>query len=207
MNRTFLVLALAVSCCGGCQSMRPKCGQACGGPCSQPCCEPCHVATMRHAPRPGGCCEGSNEPCGRGGNLESDCPGGNCCVFDRYRGQEDGPGYPCGPYDCSPCNSPDWGCTGPRHPMGYKTSHECYCSNDNCNAPQCQGCQPPGPGYCGDPPSPGCAGFPYCGCGPSGDQNYNFNPGPPVAQTAYPYYTLRGPRDFLLNNPPSIGPY
>ena len=48
---------------------------------------------------------------------------------------------------------------------------------------------------------------PFCGCGPSGDQNYNFNPGPPVAQTAYPYYTLRGPRDFLLNNPPSIGPY
>jgi hypothetical protein len=28
-----------------------------------------------------------------------------------------------------------------------------------------------------------------------------------VAQTAYPYYTLRGPRDFLLNNPPPIGPY
>jgi hypothetical protein len=27
-------------------------------------------------------------------------------------------------------------------------------------------------------------------------------PGPTVA---YPYYTTRGPRDFLLNNPPSIG--
>jgi hypothetical protein len=24
---------------------------------------------------------------------------------------------------------------------------------------------------------------------------------------AYPYYTTRGPRDFLINNPPSIGPY
>ena len=56
-------------------------------------------------------------------------------------------------------------------------------------------------------PAPGCSCCPFCGCGPSGDQNYNFNPGPPVAQTAYPYYTLRGPRDFLLNNPPSIGPY
>ncbi len=31
-------------------------------------------------------------------------------------------------------------------------------------------------------------------------------PGPPVGATAYPYYTLRGPRDFLLDNPPSIGP-
>ncbi len=30
-------------------------------------------------------------------------------------------------------------------------------------------------------------------------------PGPPTGQTAYPYYTVRGPRDFLLNDPPSIG--
>ncbi len=29
--------------------------------------------------------------------------------------------------------------------------------------------------------------------------------GPPVGTYAYPYYTLRGPRDFLIDNPPSIG--
>jgi hypothetical protein len=29
--------------------------------------------------------------------------------------------------------------------------------------------------------------------------------GPPTAQVAYPYYTVRGPRDFLIDNPPSIG--
>jgi hypothetical protein len=29
--------------------------------------------------------------------------------------------------------------------------------------------------------------------------------GPPTAQVGYPYYTIRGPRDFLLDNPPSIG--
>ena len=29
--------------------------------------------------------------------------------------------------------------------------------------------------------------------------------GPPSAQVAYPYYTTRGPRDFLINNPPSVG--
>ena len=29
--------------------------------------------------------------------------------------------------------------------------------------------------------------------------------GPPSAQVAYPYYTVRGPRDFLMDNPPSIG--
>lgn len=35
----------------------------------------------------------------------------------------------------------------------------------------------------------------------------NFTPSPPSGQVAYPYYTTRGPRDFLLNNPPTIGPY
>jgi hypothetical protein len=29
--------------------------------------------------------------------------------------------------------------------------------------------------------------------------------GPPTATVAYPYYTTRGPRDFLAPNPPSIG--
>ena len=30
--------------------------------------------------------------------------------------------------------------------------------------------------------------------------------GPPSASYAYPYYTTRAPRDFLMDNPPSIGP-
>lgn len=29
--------------------------------------------------------------------------------------------------------------------------------------------------------------------------------GGPMAQVAYPYYTTRGPRDFLMDNPPTIG--
>jgi hypothetical protein len=29
--------------------------------------------------------------------------------------------------------------------------------------------------------------------------------GVPSAAVAYPYYTTRGPRDFLVNNPPTIG--
>lgn len=29
--------------------------------------------------------------------------------------------------------------------------------------------------------------------------------GPPVATYAYPYYTLHGPRDFLVDDPPSLG--
>lgn len=205
MKSTFLVLALAVFCSAGCRAMGPKCGQscgpACGNSCGQQCCEPCHAQTAKHAPRPEGC----GDSCGHG-NLETGCPGGGCCVFDRYCGSDCGPGYPNGVYDCSPCGSPRWGCTGHGHPFGYKTGHECYCSNDgcgqNCVCPQC------GRGYCGGGPGVGCQCLcPYCGCGPSGDHNYNFNPGPPTAQTAYPYYTLRGPRDFLMGNPPSIGPY
>ncbi len=30
-------------------------------------------------------------------------------------------------------------------------------------------------------------------------------PGPPTGQVAYPYYTVRGPRDFLARNPRSVG--
>lgn len=29
--------------------------------------------------------------------------------------------------------------------------------------------------------------------------------GVPAAQVAYPYYTTRGPRDFFVDNPPTIG--
>ncbi len=32
-----------------------------------------------------------------------------------------------------------------------------------------------------------------------------YQPGPPTAQVANPYYTLRGPRDFLARNPRSVG--
>jgi hypothetical protein len=31
-------------------------------------------------------------------------------------------------------------------------------------------------------------------------------PGPPVGQVAYPYYTTRGPRDFLMASPRPLGP-
>lgn len=32
-----------------------------------------------------------------------------------------------------------------------------------------------------------------------------FTPGPPTGQVAYPYYSVRGPRDFFVDNPPTIG--
>ncbi|GAB6164676.1 hypothetical protein JCM19992_06760 [Thermostilla marina] len=32
------------------------------------------------------------------------------------------------------------------------------------------------------------------------------DPGPPTAAVTYPYYTIRGPRDFLQSEPTPIGP-
>jgi hypothetical protein len=220
MKRTMFVLALAVLSCTGCRAVSPYGNAGCCEPVGEECCDPCAQE----------CCNG------RGGNLANGglCPSGaDCAVFSRYCGQRCEPGgcggecaggccnlgggclcgaggcgdgYPAGPYDCSACGSPNWGCTGHRHPQGYVTGNECHCGGPG-------PCHPPGPkfapcgnGYCCcccGPPAPGCGG---CCCS-SGDQHYNFAPGPPVAQTAYPYYTLRGPRDFLLDNPPSIGPF
>ncbi|HEX3991779.1 MAG TPA: hypothetical protein VHX39_11475 [Acetobacteraceae bacterium] len=38
------------------------------------------------------------------------------------------------------------------------------------------------------------------------DGEYEFAAGPPSGSTTYPYYTTRGPRDFLARNPRDIGP-
>lgn len=99
----------------------------------------------------------------------------------------------------------------------------CGAGCGTCPPPSC-GCDDCGPvcgdGCCG---SDGCCGGDGCGngghcglfgagAGPSclpvgpGDSAYGFTPGPPVGAVAYPYYTTRGPRDFLQKNPMPIGP-
>ena len=55
------------------------------------------------------------------------------------------------------------------------------------------------------PYDPGYARFPAARFPAHRGPAYGGPPGPPTAQVAYPYYTIRGPRDFLINNPPSIG--
>lgn len=45
---------------------------------------------------------------------------------------------------------------------------------------------------------------PYAGA-PTSTPPFAGNSGPSSAQVAYPYYTTRGPRDFFMNNPPTIG--
>ena len=91
--------------------------------------------------------------------------------------------------------------------------------SDRCNLGQGGNCE----GYCDEYDQDcddGCSGVcdPLCEKMASARECLNphaggypergtFTPGPPIGQVAYPYYTVRGPRDFLQDNPPSIGPY
>jgi hypothetical protein len=92
-------------------------------------------------------------------------------------------------------------------PNGGSCGADGYCS---CGDPSCcgNGCRRLVDGIAGG--FCGCghgSGYGMCPCGQTYPEYPTFNQGPPVGQTAYPYYTVRGPRDFLRNNPPTIGPY
>jgi hypothetical protein len=78
--------------------------------------------------------------------------------------------------------------------------HEC--PGEPCNG-GCGPCQ-----RCAERIAGGFCGCGRCGICPTGTypEQPSFNPGPPGGQVAYPYYTVRGPRDFLLDKPQSIGP-
>jgi hypothetical protein len=56
----------------------------------------------------------------------------------------------------------------------------------------------------------GCGIFGHPGCGNGNGNGAGFDDGaaggPPTAHVTYPYYTNRGPRDFLADNPRGIGP-
>ena len=87
------------------------------------------------------------------------------------------------------------------------------CMGGSCaQAPEnCQSCSDPGDN-CNDP---GRVGHCCRACGGRGCrlccrgrecEEPGADPGPPTGTITYPYYTNRGPRDFLAKNPPSIGP-
>ncbi len=79
------------------------------------------------------------------------------------------------------------------------------CCSDSCcgNCGQGGSCACRQGSNCGACGGAGCSLCPHSGGYP---EPANFNPSPPTGQTAYPYYTVRGPRDFLQANPRSIGP-
>lgn len=107
---------------------------------------------------------------------------------------------------------------------GCGSCQSCSAKAGGCDQAACTGVASAGPagvaamgpaGVAGASPyDPGMAG-PYAaagGHGGHGGRGGYGGPGmggayggPPSAQVAYPYYTTRGPRDFLINNPPSIG--
>jgi len=100
-----------------------------------------------------------------------------------------------------------------RHAGGYGADGGCpdgACPDGGCPTGACQGCEG---GVCKTPHAgrygglakhhlsaaekAALAGTDYGAIGPAG---------PPTGAVAYPYYTTRGPRDFLAKRPPSIGP-
>jgi len=101
-----------------------------------------------------------------------------CCCLERWW---------CRPWGC---NSGGWaggggGCCDNGCGGGGNGGGGCGCSAG--------GCGMGGDSYSARPPRN------------SGGQD-GFTDGPPSGQVAYPYYTNRGPRDFLARNPQSIGP-
>lgn len=61
---------------------------------------------------------------------------------------------------------------------------------------------------CGDRPGilGGCGVRGCAGIGVPSTQADAFTAGPAMGAVSYPYYTVRGPRDFLATNPTPIGP-
>jgi len=140
----------------------------------------------------GGCSTCSDETmmsgCGNCGGCQSGncggdcqmagCPSGNCSNETCSTGN-------CGPSGCGLIGKGRGRLAGCRTgcqagPLGWQQGGLNYSSHLN-------------PGFLGHHAGQAVAGQP-------------FQAGAPAAQVAYPYYTHRGPRDFLLDNPPSIGP-
>lgn len=113
-----------------------------------------------------------------------------CCLLDRI--------FCCG-YGCGPCGGcGGGGCGGGCYDEGYSCGDSC-CGDGG-------GYYEGGGGYGG---GGGCSSCGYAAHGPQQMANgpeYGYAQGPPSAGVTYPYYTNRGPRDFLAARPRNIGP-
>ncbi len=133
---------------------------------------------MQHNLR-GGCASGG---CASGACSSGGCNSGACggsCNSGNCNGGSCGSGL-LGKLGCKACGGACGGRVGcPAGPLGWQQGGLDYSSHLN----------------------PGLLGHDA----PAALNNRPFTPGPPSAQVGYPYYTVRGPRDFLVDNPPSIG--
>ncbi len=110
-----------------------------------------------------------------------------CCCFERlfccgYNGcgayGHEGPCTSCGGGGCSDCGIADGTVTGP--------SSAAYARNQKSYRPS--------------------GGHPLVRQRRNAGGEYEFAAGPPTGGVTYPYYTNRGPRDYLAKNPRGIGP-
>ena len=87
-----------------------------------------------------------------------------------------------------------WACMGGSCAQAPENCQSCNEPCDNCNDPGRAG------------PCRECGGRGCKLCCRGRDAQEAAPAGPPTGAVTYPYYTTRGPRDFLAKNPPSIGP-
>lgn len=169
----------------------------------------------------GGCAGGGchSGPHHQGVHDFGGCPDGGCHTPPTgVLGKLKAAGGGCGQ---GSCGQGILGCLGGWCGLGKHSGGSCghpHGGGDGSCGPAC------GPGGCG---SGGCRNG--CVAGPLGWQqgghdysshlqagllghrapaalnNRPFTPGPPSAQVGYPYYSHHGPRDFLLDDPPTIG--
>jgi len=160
----------------------------------------------------GSCDCGTGSCCGTG-CTENGCASGSCgscanaCYDGNGCGQVNAVGYDAYGNACNSCNSCNTcntcgvGCGGC---FGYLKGLWCCRNCKDCGT-VCEVGWPTLRGCCGGRFlagfSPRGHGKPKAYTGP-----YTGPSGPQTAAYAYPYYTTRAPRDFLMKNPPSIGP-
>ncbi len=100
---------------------------------------------------------------------------------------------------------------GCSHPFADGSGHRLFANHSG--DPNCPASQTPAApcrhGVCEGPPGP-CVLCGGCGTGTNGTGLLHCcggpAPGGAPGGVTYPYYTLRGPRDYFTDNPPSIGP-
>jgi hypothetical protein len=158
------------------------------------------------------------------GSLACLLTGTTGCLHHNTRGSCDNGG-------CASGSCPNGACAGGAGAGGGCQNG--MCGNGACQGGACGGGGIAGVarGLCGLCGLNGCQGGCRTGCQPGpigwqqGGLNYSahlnpgllghkaagalegrpFTPGPPTGQVGYPYYSVRGPRDFFLDNPPTIG--
>ncbi|QEG37541.1 hypothetical protein [Bythopirellula goksoeyrii] len=212
MKNILVCVAMLTLATTGCAGNRMLGGGCCG--------QPCNVSTSQNAPRPqvrsnlygaqqcsyDGCCDAGcgcsdvccDPACGCDVCCDPACGCDTCCEPSCSG---------CDPYGNGCCNGGGCQLGGGRCGIGNGGMCNGGMCNGGAGGRMCGACGGRGCGACGGCGIVGAIASGFCPHAGGYPEQPNFNPGPPVGQTAYPYYTVRGPRDFLQNNPPSIGPY